>query len=93
MNSRWPLPVADLIVAGAVLLALLGVSVSTTALPPAPWHTAVALGVAAAQVSLVAACFMKLRFRRGLIRVFAGAGLFWLCLLASLISADYLTRR
>jgi cytochrome c oxidase subunit 4 len=93
MKPPWPLPVRDLVLAWAGLLALLAVSVATVVLPPAPWKTPFRLLLAGAQIALVAAFYMKLRFRRGLVRIFAGAGLFWLGMLAALVFADYLTRR
>ena len=61
-------------------------------MPPAPWKTAFGLGVAVAKTVLIALVFMKLRTQRGLIRIFASAGLFWLGIFAILLFCDYLTR-
>jgi cytochrome c oxidase subunit 4 len=76
----------------ALLLALLALSAGSSFLPPAPWKTAAGLLIAAAKTGLIALFFMKLRYQRGLVRIFAGAGLFWLGLLAVLLLADYLMR-
>jgi cytochrome c oxidase subunit IV len=76
----------------AALLALLALSAASSFLPPAPWKTAAGLIIAATKTGLIALFFMKLRYQRGLVRIFAGAGLFWLGLLAVLLLADYLMR-
>jgi len=82
----------DLIGVGAALLGLLGLSAATILFPPAPWKTGVGLAIAAAKGALIAAYFMRLNRSRGLVRVFAAAGLFWLVIMATLMAADYLTR-
>jgi cytochrome c oxidase subunit 4 len=82
----------DLIAAGAALLLLLGLSAASVLLPPAPWKTALGLGIAAAKVAIIGICFMRLNRTSGLTRIFAAAGVFWLMLLAVLTGADYLTR-
>jgi len=74
------------------LLVLLALSAASALLPPAPWKTAGSLAIAALKAGLIALFFMKLRYQRGLIRIFAGAGLFWLCILATLLLADYIMR-
>lgn len=78
--------------AWAVLLLLLGVNLAFTgtALPslPASAH----LGIALLQALLLAAVFMGLWEGSGLLRLAAGAGLFWLLLLFGLTFSDYLTR-
>jgi cytochrome c oxidase subunit IV len=84
--------VRDLAAIFAALLILLALSAASVLLPPARWKTAAALGVAAAKAGLIAAFFMKLKQHRGLLRVFAGAGLFWLAIFAVLLMTDYLTR-
>jgi cytochrome c oxidase subunit 4 len=76
----------------AALLALLALSAASSFLPPAPWKTAAGLVIAAVKTGLIALFFMKLRYERGLIRIFASAGLFWLGILATLLLADYLMR-
>ena len=82
----------DLLLVLAALLALLTLSAATTLLPPAPWKTGAGLLIAALKLGVVALYFMRLREHRGLTRVFAAAGLFWLGLLVVLVLSDYLTR-
>ena len=43
-------------------------------------------------LALIFAYFMQLRWHRGLIWVFAGAGFFWLGIAGVLTFSDYLTR-
>jgi len=74
------------------LLGLLALSAASSFLPPAPWKTAAGLAIAAAKTLLIALFFMRLKYRRGLIPIFAVAGLFWLGILGTLLMSDYLTR-
>jgi cytochrome c oxidase subunit 4 len=76
----------------AALLALLALSAASTFLPPAAWKSAAGFAIAGAKTGLIALFFMRLRHQRGLVRVFAVAGLFWLCILATLLAADYFMR-
>jgi cytochrome c oxidase subunit IV len=76
----------------AALLGLLALSAGSSFLPPAPWKTAAGLAIAAAKTVLIALFFMRLKYRRGLVPIFAVAGLFWLGILGTLLMADYLTR-
>jgi cytochrome c oxidase subunit 4 len=76
----------------AGLLVLLALSAGSTFLSPAPWKTAAGLAIAVAKTALIALFFMRLKYRRGLILIFAGAGLFWLAILSTLLMSDYLTR-
>ena len=46
----------------------------------------------AAKTALIALYFMRLRYQPGLVRLFAGAGLFWLAILMVLSLADFFTR-
>ncbi|MGH7997653.1 MAG: cytochrome C oxidase subunit IV family protein [Opitutaceae bacterium] len=93
MKERPLLPIRDLILTWIGLLALLSATVATILYPPGPWKTAVRMSLAVIEAGLVVSFFMKLRMRRGLIRVFASAGLFWLAILAVLMFADYAARR
>lgn len=76
-----------------ILVALLAATLGIAYLP-LPGHLKIAAGlaVAVAKAALIVGYFMQLRDQRGLVRVFAGAGLFWLCLLFALTAGDYLTR-
>ena len=57
-----------------------------------PWKPIAGVSFAAIKAALIALFFMDLFYRNGLVRLFAGAGLFCLFLSALLTAADYLTR-
>ena len=72
-----------------MLLLLLGAEVLAATLH-AGW---LAYAVAPAMIALVAFRFMHVGRQSELTRIFAAAGLFWLCVLLGLGSVDYLVRR
>jgi len=74
------------------LMALLAATAFASRLPLGTWGAPVSLAIAAAKMLLVFLFFMQLRYQRGLIRVFAVAGFFWLAIIAVLTACDYLTR-
>ncbi|HZZ56665.1 MAG TPA: cytochrome C oxidase subunit IV family protein [Opitutaceae bacterium] len=74
------------------LMILLTLTALTTFSPFGVWRTPISLLIAAVKMSLIFLFFMQLRYRTGLIRIFAAAGFFWLLLMATLDFADYLTR-
>ena len=74
------------------LLGLLTLTAIAGRLPAGAWSLPFALLVATAKLALIFLFFMRLREHRGLVRIFAVAGFFWLGLLATLAFADYLTR-
>jgi cytochrome c oxidase subunit 4 len=84
--------VAKLALVFAALMALLAVTVAAAFVHLGPWALPVTLAIAAVKATLVMLWFMHLRYERGLVRVFAGAGLLWLAILLLLTLADYLTR-
>ncbi|MBE7158772.1 MAG: Caa(3)-type oxidase subunit IV [Rhodospirillales bacterium] len=55
-------------------------------------HDLLAYGISVAKTVLIALIFMEMRYNKGVVRVFAGAGLVWLFLLFLLTFNDYLTR-
>ena len=55
-------------------------------------HDLLAYGISVAKTILIALVFMEMRYNKGVVRVFAGAGLVWLFLLFLLTFNDYLTR-
>jgi cytochrome c oxidase subunit IV len=55
-------------------------------------YTSVHILIAAVMVLIILTVFKELDRRASLLRVFAGAGFFWLALLFILTGADYLTR-
>jgi cytochrome c oxidase subunit 4 len=77
----------------AALLLLLATTTGAAFLPLGRLNIAVALAIAVAKAALVLVFFMELRRSSGLVRAFAVAGFFWLLILLTLTSADYLTRR
>ena len=76
------------------LVALLAITVGAALLPiGGNAKPVVGLVIAAAKAGLIVAVFMEFRERRGMVRVFASAGLFWLLLMFILTGSDYLTRQ
>jgi len=92
MHSAGPTkPV--LYVTYAALMGLLGLSAWAAYWPIGQlWNFAIALLIAAIKTALVFFIFMQLRYQRGLIRVFAAAGFFWLAIAGILTFSDYITR-
>jgi cytochrome c oxidase subunit 4 len=80
------------VVAWAVLILLLGLSVLSAYLDIGVLHPVVNFGIAATQAAIILLVFMRLHGRPSLTWVFAGAGFFWLLLLFGLGMADYVTR-
>src|ERR1700712_1112247 len=75
-----------------VLLVLLALTAATTRLHLGSWSLPVALLIATAKAVLIFLFFMRLRVHRGLTRIFACAGFFWLGIMLLLAFSDYLTR-
>ena len=75
------------------LVALLVLTAIGAKLPfSAGVHDLLAFGISIAKTILIVLVFMEVRYTRGVVRVFAGAGLVWLFLLFLLTFTDYLTR-
>ena len=55
-------------------------------------HDLLAFGISVAKTILIVAIFMEVHYDKGIVRVFAGAGLVWLILFFLLIFCDYFTR-
>ncbi|MBN9147978.1 MULTISPECIES: cytochrome C oxidase subunit IV family protein [unclassified Nitrobacter] len=85
-------PFVDLVLCWIGLLALLGLTVTLSYQPLASFNFPVAMTIATIKAGLVAAIFMELRHRSGIIRAFAAAGFFWLAILLWLGLMDFLTR-
>lgn len=75
-----------------VLLLLLVLTALATRLPAGPWNLPLALLIAFAKTALIFFTFMRLRQYRGLVRIFAVGGFFWLAIILALTFADYATR-
>lgn len=77
---------------GAVLLALLGLTIAMAYVNLGPFNTIVAMSISAAKAALILLFFMQLRYARPALWVFAGAGFFWLAIMIAMALSDYLTR-
>jgi len=55
-------------------------------------HDVLAFGISVAKMALIVFIFMEVHYDKGIVRVFAGAGLVWLFLFFLLTFSDYLTR-
>ena len=55
-------------------------------------HDLMAYGISIAKTVLIVLIFMEVRYSKGIMRIFASAGLVWLFLLFLLTFCDYLTR-
>jgi cytochrome c oxidase subunit 4 len=76
----------------AALMLLLGLTAFGSQLPLGRWSLPFALAIATAKLAIVFLVFMQLRYRRGLVRIFAAAGFFWLAIAGLLTLSDYFTR-
>ena len=74
------------------LLGLLALTAISARLVAGPWSLPLGMAVAAAKLVLIFLFFMGLRTHRGMIRIFAAAGFFWLGIAWLLTFSDYLTR-
>jgi cytochrome c oxidase subunit 4 len=80
------------VVTALVLLVLTCLTIGVAFLPLGPWHTPVALGIAAVKAVLVAVYFMHLRISPPVNRLAALAGLFWLAIMLAGTLDDVVTR-
>lgn len=76
----------------AVLIVLLLLSLALTGLALSPWRVAGHLAIAAIQVALVFAVFMRLRSAAIIVRVMALGATLWLMILFGLTLLDYAHR-
>jgi cytochrome c oxidase subunit 4 len=76
----------------AALMLLLALTTGVAFVPLGPAQLGVSLAIACTKALLVLLLFMELKASSGLVRVFAGAGFFWLLIMISLTSADYVHR-
>lgn len=81
-----------LIVAGVLILALLGANVGIAFLPRGPLIVGLHLFLAFCMALVIAVMFMDMRHMGALLRIFALGGLLWLVFMWFLIPVDYLTR-
>ena len=87
-----PLPPRAIVISWLLLLALLAITVFISYQPLGQLNLIVALFIATAKALIVAAIFMELRERGGVMIAFAIAGFFWLSILVWLSGIDFITR-
>ena len=76
----------------AVLITLTFTTVMVSHMELGPFNTIIAMSIAVSKMLLILLYFMHVRYSSNLIKVFAGAGFFWLAILISLTLSDFLTR-
>jgi cytochrome c oxidase subunit 4 len=77
----------------AALLALLLLTVGAAYVNLGFLNTPVAMLISLSKATLIVLFFMHIRHSNSLLRLFVGAGFFWLAILISLALSDFLTRR
>jgi cytochrome c oxidase subunit IV len=75
-----------------VLMALLGATVTVAYIDLDVWNLPVAMAISILKGGLIVLFFMHVRYGSNLVKIFAGAGFFWLLILLSLAMSDYATR-
>jgi cytochrome c oxidase subunit 4 len=86
------LPPRAIVISWLLLLLLLGTTVLMAYQPLGQFNLIIALFIATAKALIVAAVFMELRERGGIMIAFAIAGFFWLSILIWLSGIDFITR-
>jgi cytochrome c oxidase subunit IV len=76
----------------AALMVLLVITLVAAYFDLGEWNVIIAITIAVVKALLIVLFFMHVRWSTSLVRVFAGASLFWLTILTILIMQDYLTR-
>ena len=74
------------------LIILLAVTITAAYVDLGKWNLAVAMTIAIVKGGLIILFFMHVQYGSKLVRVFAGAGFFWLLILLSMAMSDYATR-
>jgi cytochrome c oxidase subunit IV len=85
-------PISTYLLVFAALMVLLVITLAAAALNLGEWNLVIAITIAVAKALLVVLFFMHLRWSTYLVRVFAGAALFWLSILFVLTLQDYFSR-
>jgi cytochrome c oxidase subunit IV len=85
-------PVSTYLLVFAALMVLLVVTLYAAYLNLGEWNLVIAVTIAVLKALLVVLFFMHLRWSTYLVRVFAGAALFWLSILFVLTLQDYFSR-
>ncbi|MBI3942989.1 MAG: cytochrome C oxidase subunit IV family protein [Chloroflexi bacterium] len=74
------------------LLILLAITVGAASVDLGGLNTPVALGIAIIKAVLIILFFMHVHYSKGLLRIFAAAGFFWLLILIVLTMSDFASR-
>jgi cytochrome c oxidase subunit IV len=77
---------------GIALLVLLAATALAARVDLGPWNVIVAFAIAVAKAALVIVFFMELKISQRILWIFAGAGFFWLAILAIAVWTDVITR-
>jgi cytochrome c oxidase subunit IV len=85
-------PPRILVISWAGLVALLAATIFLAYEPLGSFNLVVAMCIAVSKTLIIAAVFMELRERSGVMIAFAAAGFFWLGILIWLSGADFMTR-
>jgi cytochrome c oxidase subunit IV len=85
-----PLPVYHSVLGALMVLLILTLVAAHYDL--GEWNLVIAMTIAVAKMLLVVLFFMHLRYSSGLVRLFAGAAIFWLSILFTLSLSDYFSR-
>ncbi len=91
MTEKVTSPITYLLVCAALLVLTFG-TYEAALLDLGPWHTVVALSIAAVKAILIALFFMHARSSTGMTRVVIGGGLVWLGILIVGTLDDVMTR-
>ena len=75
-----------------VLLALTLITTLLAFLDLGPFSMVIAIAIAAAQASVIAAVFMHALYESTLVRVVAAGGILWFLIMATLTLTDYISR-
>ncbi|HSO07902.1 MAG TPA: cytochrome C oxidase subunit IV family protein [Pelomicrobium sp.] len=92
MSEPDVLPLRVYLLTWAALMLLLAATVGISFVPMGGLNVVANLAIAVLKTLLVMAVFMHLLHARGIVRLAAAAGFFWLLLLLVLSMSDYLTR-
>lgn len=92
MNTQSITSSRVFVVVWIALLLLLLITFGSSFVPLGYFNFVINITIAIAKALLVMAFFMNLRYSTHLMKIFAGAGFFWLMLLIGISLVDYLTR-
>jgi cytochrome c oxidase subunit IV len=85
-------PIPTYLVVFAALMILLVLTLVAASQDLGEWNLVIAITIAVIKALLIVLYFMHLRWSSYLVRVFAGAALFWLTILFVLTLQDYFSR-